>query len=137
MSTEVMAARIASLQAEMAAKAAEAAALAAKVTALEESLTDLAHENTLLKRRLFGIRTERSQTSELQLALGDPLATEAKLQAELDAAVEKAGEAAPPAPPGTGTGTPRPHGRRNLFASNLPRVPVEIRNPGWRPRARG
>ena len=129
MSTEVMAARIASLQAEMAAKAAEAAALAAKVTALEESLTDLAHENTLLKRRLFGIRTERSQTSELQLALGDLLATEAKLQAELDAAVEKAGEAAPPAPPGTGTGTPRPHGRRNLFASNLPRVPVEIRNP--------
>ncbi|MBE7451095.1 MAG: transposase [Kofleriaceae bacterium] len=128
MSTEVMAARIASLQAEMAAKAAEAAALAAKVTALEESLTDLAHENTLLKRRLFGIRTERSQTSELQLALGDLLATEAKLQAELDAAVEK-GEAAPPAPPGTGTGTPRPHGRRNLFASNLPRVPVEIRNP--------
>ena len=129
MSTEVMAARIASLQAEMAAKAAEAAALAAKVTALEESLTDLAHENTLLKRRLFGIRSERSQTSELQLALGDLLATEAKLQAELDAAVEKAGEAAPPAPTGKGKGTPRPHGRRNLFASDLPRVPVEIRNP--------
>ncbi|MBE7449281.1 MAG: transposase [Kofleriaceae bacterium] len=97
------------------------------MAALEESLTGLAHENALLKRRLFGIRTERSQTSELQLALGDLLATEAKLQAELDAAVEKAGEAAPPAP--RGQGTPRPHGRRNLFASNLPRVPVEIRNP--------
>ncbi len=101
--------------------------MSAKVAALEESLTGLAHENALLKRRLFGIRTERSQTSELQLALGDLLATEAKLQAELDAAVEKAGEAAPPAP--RGQGTPRPHGRRNLFASNLPRVPVEIRNP--------
>ncbi|MBE7451277.1 MAG: hypothetical protein HS111_21000 [Kofleriaceae bacterium] len=101
--------------------------MSAKVAALEESLTGLAHENALLKRRLFGIRTERSQTSELQLALGDLLATEAKLQAELDAAVEKAGEAAPPAP--RARGTPRPHGRRNLFASNLPRVPVEIRNP--------
>ncbi|MBE7449284.1 MAG: hypothetical protein HS111_10400 [Kofleriaceae bacterium] len=66
---------------------AERAELAAKVAALEESLTGLAHENALLKRRLFGIRTERSQTSELQLALGDLLATEAKLQAELDAAV--------------------------------------------------
>lgn len=122
-STEVMAATIAGLQAER-------AEMAAKVAALEESLTDLAHENALLKRRLFGIRTERSQTSELQLALGDLLATEAKLQADLDAAVGKAEAAAPPDPEAKGKGkrTPRPHGRRNLFASNLPRVPVEIRN---------
>jgi transposase len=121
MSAEAMATTIAALQAEIAARD-------AKVAALEDSLTDLAHENALLKRRLFGTRSERSVTSELQLALGDLLATEATLQAELDASVEKAKAAAPaPESPG-GAGTPRPHGRRNLFASNLPRVPVEIRD---------
>ncbi|MBX3157658.1 MAG: transposase [Deltaproteobacteria bacterium] len=119
-----MAATIAGLQAELAAKAAEHAA---KVAALEDSLTELAHENALLKRRLFGSKTEALRTSELQLALGDLLATEAKLQAELDASVEKADDAAPKATPGEGTGKPRPHGRRNLFASNLPRVAIEIR----------
>jgi transposase len=121
-----MAARIAVLQVEMAAKDAEHAA---KVAALEDSLTDLAHENALLKRRLFGTRSERSVTSELQLALGDLLATEAKLQAELDASVEKAKDAAPKPSARDGNGKPRPHGRRDLFASNLPRVPVEIRDP--------
>ncbi len=128
MSTEVMAATIAALQAEMVAKDAERAEMAAKVASLEESLTDLAHENALLKRRLFGSKTERFRTSELQLALGDLLAAETKLQADLDASVEKAKDATPTPEPAEGNGKPRPHGRRNLFASNLPRVPVEIRN---------
>ena len=47
---------------------------------LEETIANLAHENMLLKRRLFGNKTERSQTSEMQLALGDLLAAEAQLQ---------------------------------------------------------
>ena len=67
------------------------AAMAAKVAALEDSLTNLAHENALLKRRLFGSKTERGRTSELQLALGDLLAVEAKLQATLGASVETVG----------------------------------------------
>ena len=128
MSTEAMAATIAALQAELAAKEADRAEMAAKVAALEDSVTELAHENTLLKRRLFGTRSERSVTSELQLALGDLLASEAKLQADLDAAVEKAEGAAPKPETPEGKGKPRPHGRRNLFASKLPRVPVEIRD---------
>ncbi len=124
MSTTVMVATIAELQATR-------AELAAKVIALEESLTGLAHENALLKRRLFGTKSERGHTSELQLALGDLLATEAKLQADLDAAIATAKDGLPPSDPadGKGTGKPRPHGRRNLFASTLPRVPVEIRDP--------
>jgi transposase len=125
MPAEVMAATIAGLQAEL---AAERAAAAVKVAALQDTLTDLAHENALLKRRLFGSKTERSGTSELQLALGDLLAVEEKLQADLDASIEKARDAAPKAEPGEATGKPRPHGRRNLFASDLPRVPVEIRD---------
>lgn len=121
MSAKTLAAMVAGLQAELAGARAE---MAAKVASLEETLTDLAHENALLKRRLYGKRTERSHTSELQLTIGDLLASETKLQVELDAAVTKATDAAPPAeqPPGK----PRPHGRRNLFASKLPRCLIEI-----------
>jgi transposase len=129
MSSETMAVTIAELQAER-------AEMAAKVAALEASVTDLAHENALLKRRLFGNKTERARTSELQLSIGDLLATEAKLQADLDAAVAKADDAAPKDPngkagerTGTDSGQPRPHGRRNLFASKLPRTVVDLRDP--------
>ncbi|MBA3844975.1 MAG: IS66 family transposase [Actinobacteria bacterium] len=121
MSREVMVATIAGLQAER-------AEMTAKLAALEGSLTDLAHENALLKRRLFGTKSERIHTSELQLALGDLLASEAKLQAELDASVDKAKNAAPKPDPSETNGKARPHGRRNLDASKLPRVPVEIRD---------
>ncbi len=118
-----MAAVLAQLQAEFAGVKAE---MAIKVAALEDTITGLAHENAVLKRRLYGNKTERSHTSELQLALGDLLAGEAQLQRALDQQVEDATAAAPPPPEGTGTGTPRPHGRRNLLASKLPRVVLEI-----------
>jgi transposase len=104
------------------------AAMGAKVSTLEETIVNLAHENQLLKRRLFGNKTERSHTSETQLALGDLLATEARLQKELDAAVAQAkkdaggGDGRPDA---TGE-RPKPKGRRDLLASKLPRFTVEI-----------
>lgn len=112
---------IAQLQTELAGAKAETAV---KVASLEDTITGLAHEIALLKRRLYGNKTERSVTSELQLALGDLLATEAQLQKELDKRVKEATEAAPPDP--KGDGKPRPHGRRDLAASKLPRVVVEI-----------
>jgi transposase len=102
------------------------------VATLEDTITGLAHENALLKRRLYGNKTERGRTSEMQLALGDLLASETKLQAELDAAVTKAEEAAPKAAEQNGSAAksagnaPKPHGRRNLFASNLPQSVVEV-----------
>jgi len=103
------------------------AALNAKVSSLEETIANLAHENLLLKRRLFGNKTERSHTSEIQLALGDLLATEARLQKELDAAVAAAkdagGEAQRPGSPGERA---KPNGRRDLLASKLPRFEMEI-----------
>jgi len=121
---------LAALQAELVALQAELVAvraeMAAKVASLEDTIANLAHENALLKRRLYGNKTERSRTSELQLTIGDLLASETKLQADLDSAVAKAEEAAPESPEPTGKGTPRPHGRRNLFASKLPRYVVEI-----------
>jgi transposase len=113
----------AQLQAELAGFKAETAV---KVASLQDTITGLAHENTLLKRRLYGNKTERSRTSELQLALGDLLEGEAKLQKELDEKVAGASNAAPPPPEGPGAGKPRPHGRRDLLASKLPRVAIEI-----------
>jgi len=132
--------QVSTLQAELVALKAETAA---KVASLEDTIGNLAQENALLKRRLFGNRTERSHTSELQLALGDLLAGEAQLQQALEDAVGKVEDAVgkadddaldkadnvlgpEPKPPG-----PRaaPRGRRNLSASTLPRVPVEILDP--------
>lgn len=121
MSQKVMATTIAQLQAELAGAKAEAAI---KVASLEDTITGLAHELALLKRRLYGNKTERSGTSELQLALGDLLAGEAQLQKELNKKVQDATEAAPPDP--EGKGKPRPHGRRDLSTSKLPRVVIEI-----------
>jgi transposase len=123
MSAEMLATMLASIQAELAGVKAE---MAAKVTSLEDTIAGLAHENALLKRRLYGNKTERSHTSELQLTIGDLLASETKLQADLDAAVANADEAAPKPEPNEPAGKPRPHGRRNLFASNLPRCVIEI-----------
>jgi len=103
------------------------AAHGARVASLEETIANLAHENQLLKRRLFGNKTERVHTSEMQLALGDLLATEKRLQEELNAAVAQAkkdagGEPGAPAP------RTKPTGRRDLLASKLPRVVLEIRD---------
>lgn len=125
MSPEAMATTIAQLQAELAGSKTEAAI---KVASLEDTITGLAHEIALLKRRLYGNKTERSGTSEVQLALGDLLAREAQLQKELEKKVKDAMEAAPPEP--ESKGKPRPHGRRDLATSKLPRVVIEIVHEG-------
>ena len=116
---------LAALQSELVGLKAE---MGAKVATLEETIANLAHENAILKRRLFGNKTERSHTSEAQLAFGDLLAAEKRLQKELDEAVAKAKEEAGVAEqePGTPGERKKPKGRRNLLASNLPRCLVEI-----------
>jgi hypothetical protein len=127
MSAEDTASLLATLQSELVGLKAETAV---KVASLEDTIANLAHENALLKRRLYGNKTERSHTGELQLALGDLLASEAQLQKDLDAAVAKAKEDAEPEPdpkqPPGPRKRPTPTGRRDLFASNLPRCLVEI-----------
>lgn len=122
---EVTANLLAALQSELVGLKAE---MGAKVASLEETITNLAHENALLKRRLFGNKTERSYTNEAQLAFGDMLAAERRLQKELDEAIAKtkAEAAAGGQEPGTPSGRKKPKGRRNLLASNLPRYEVEI-----------
>ena len=99
---------------------------AAKVRSLEDALTNLAHANALLKRRIYGNKTERSRTSEQQLTLGDLLATEQQLQKDLDAAVAKTEAASDPRGPPAPRSPVTPKGRRDQFASKLPRYAVEI-----------
>jgi transposase len=130
MAREDLARLNAALQAELVVIKAETTA---KVASLEDTITNLAHENALLKRRLFGNKTERSHTSEAQLALGDLLAAEAQLQKELDAALEGVKDAIDPDPKPSGGprdgAKAKPKGRRDLSASKLPRCPVEILDP--------
>ena len=105
----------------------ELAGVSAKVASLEETIANLAHENELLKRRIYGNKTERSHTSELQLALGDLLAAEAQLQKQLDAAVAPRSKLR--VAKGAGrrrTERAKAEGRRDLLASKLPRFLVEI-----------
>lgn len=106
----------------------ELVGITTKVASLEETVANLAHENALLKRRLFGNKTERSHTVEAQLALGDMLLAETKLQEDLKAAVEKAEEAVDPEPKKNNDkgGTTKPKGRRDLSASTLPRQVFEV-----------
>jgi len=102
-----------------------------QVGSLQETIVNLAHENELLKRRLFGNKTERLRTSENQLALGNLLDDEKQLQKQLDEAVAKAksdGEAGTlPAPPPEPKAKPK--GRRNLLSTDLPRFFVDLRDP--------
>lgn len=121
---------IGALQTELVAMKAETTV---KVASLEDTIANLAHENALLKRRLYGNKTERSHTVEAQLALGDLLAAETQLQKALEAAVAKAQAEGKPAGRDGDANTAKdgreraaPKGRRNLLASNLPRCPVEI-----------
>jgi transposase len=101
-----------------------------QVAALQSALVNHATEIQLLKRRLFGPRTERGGTSELQLLLGDMLAQQAVLQKQLDDALAKKREGEeskpPPAPPAA---RPKPKGRRDLSVSSLPTVIVELTDP--------
>ena len=126
------------------------ASLEGKLAALENTLVNHASEIELLKRRLFGPKSERTGTSELQLRLGDLLADEARLQKELDeltkdAPAVTASEASdtPPPPSNGGSGgagdkpdRAKPKGRRDLSASNLPKVVVEFTDPALAEKGR-
>ena len=95
---------------------------------LRETILNLTHENELLKRRIYGNKTERTQTTELQLTLGSLLDADKRLQKELDDAVAAArgtgeeGDAQAP----SHKPKEKPKGRRDLSVSNLPRFLLEI-----------
>jgi transposase len=75
---------------------------------LRETIVNLSHENQLLKRRIYGNKTERSQTSELQLSLGDLFEAEKQLQQQLGRAVAQANDQG-----GDGTPSEKPKPKTN------------------------
>ena len=119
------------------------ASLEGKQAALQSTLINHASEIELLKRRLFGPRSERTGTSELQLLLGDLLADETRLQKKLDELTKSTPPGETPttapedspadvttAPPAADRkARPKPKGRRDLSVSKLPRVVVEFTDP--------
>jgi transposase len=112
----------------------EVAGLKVQIGVLQDTIVNLTHENVLLKRRLFGNKTERSRTDELQLTLGDLLDREKQLQKELDQALAAAqdaqrGDAEKRSGSENDKPAPKPRGRRDLSTSTLPKVPVEIIDP--------
>lgn len=110
------------------------ASLQGKNAALESALINHADEIALLKRKLFGARSERGGTDELQLLLGFILKDEAVLQKHLD---DLRGEGSTDDEKAddnkkkdkTGKDRPKPKGRRDLSLSKLPQVVVELTDP--------
>jgi transposase len=125
-----IAAAVSAIQTELVGVKSQMRESEAQNASLRETIVTLTHENQLLKRRLFGNKTEKTQTSELQLALGSLLDEDKRLQKQLDEAVSNAAVASNE---GDGTSSPpsekakaRPTGRRDLLASGLPQVPLEL-----------
>jgi hypothetical protein len=129
MSMADLAAAVSALQVELVGVKSRVRETETENESLRETIANLANENQLLKRRVFGNKTERSQTSELQLALGNLLDADQRLQKQLDEAVAKAtadGQSEDETPSATEKPKGKPTGRRNLLASNLPRFLIEI-----------
>ena len=130
LSQDELASLVSTLQLEMVGLKARVTESEVRNESLQETIVNFAHENELLKRRIYGNKTERLRTSEQQLTLGNLLDDEKQLQKELDAAVAKAhasDEAAAPPPPADEPKA-KPKGRRDLATSDLPRFLLEIRD---------
>jgi transposase len=128
LSSDELAALVSTLQVELVGLKTRFTESEARNESLQETIVNLAQENALLKRRIYGNKTERTGTSELQLALGDLLDGEKQLQKELDAAVAKAHGSETDSDPPAKAPREKPKGRRDLLASGLPRFLLEIRD---------
>jgi transposase len=119
--------RIAHLEATLAQVTAERDKLRRAYEQLKEQLE-------LLRRRLYVAKAERIDASQLEMEFA---ATQAKLDALATQMVDEAAALAaaadatsdPADPPPAGKPRPKPTGRRNLAAEDLPEERVEIVNP--------
>ena len=121
MSASELSAILSAMQVELAGLKSSIGERDAQNDSLRETILNLTHENELLKRRIYGNKTERARTSEMQLTLGDLLDAEKRLQKQLDDAVAKTrADSNVESPPNEKERT-KPKGRRDLSTSDLPR----------------
>jgi len=110
------------------------------VARLRSSLQEYSAENELLKRRLFGTKSERTNTSEFQLFIKGLFPEEDAMREALEQ------QLAPGHNPQSGDDgreselekkpRPKPKGRRNLDLSNLERIVHDIDDPELAKRGR-
>lgn len=110
--------------------------LEGKNSALHSSLIAYIAENDLLKRKLFGTKSERTNTSEFQLVLESLFPENAALQEQLKEALAPGNSGTSDDGTSGKSGTDKekkarakPKGRRDLSASNLPRITCDIEDP--------
>lgn len=109
---------------------AQITSLEGRNVALENTVINHCEEIELLKRKLYGSRSERTGTSELQLTLGEILADEERLQKELEERRNQKGNEEQTTPPSSDPkNRAKPKGRRDLSISKLPQVVVELTDP--------
>ena len=109
---------VSALQVELIGLKSRLAGAEGQVESLRETIVNLTHENAILKRRIYGNKTERTQTTEMQLTLGDLFDAEKQLKKELSEAVAKAqsaDNAVDPSPSGEKVKS-KPKGRRDPSA---------------------
>ncbi|MBK6513497.1 MAG: IS66 family transposase [Polyangiaceae bacterium] len=104
--------------------------LEGQTNALQSALVSHATELELLRRKLYGTKSERTNTDEFQLLLQGIFGESTALQKHLDDAQrEREAQAGGDGDEPEGKAPndrPKPKGRRNLSASSLPRVTVDI-----------
>jgi transposase len=128
--------RIAHLEATLASARATVTQLTAERDKLRRAYEQVKEQLELLRRRLFVAKAERVDTTQLQMEFA---ATQAKLDAlatQLEDGVAAPGvgnaptdAASPPDPPPSTKPRPKPTGRRDLGAEEMPEERVELLNP--------
>ncbi len=105
----------------------------AQVTAerdkLRRAYEQLKEQLELLRRRIFQAKAERVDVTQLEIEFAQVKKEVDSLAIRMgDAAVQQREDGDPPDPPPTGT-RPKPTGRRNLAAEEMPEERVEIFDP--------
>jgi transposase len=126
--------RIARLEAELATERAALAELRAERDRLRDAYQQLKLEVELLKRRIFVAKSERIDTTQLELEFGDKLAMLDELSRRLELERANAEEQAE-GPSGKRKKKRKPTGRRDLRDAELPEERLEILDPELEGRA--
>ncbi len=129
-----LAARVAQLEVALATAHKTLSEVTAERDKLRRAYEQLKEQLELLRRRIYVAKAERIDTAQLEIEFAE---TKAKLDAlarQIDdattATTETNAAGDPPAPPPAAT-RPKPTGRRNLGAHDLPEERVEIFDPAF------